>query len=237
MSDALRETIDKVSNYILENGLREGDALPSADAMTAELGVSRVAYREAMLYLRGLGVITSKRGSCFRLDGFDPARIFESALPLYMASSENLQEVAELRRVLEVGVIADVATNANADLQSEIDVVLAQMSHLLERNDATMPEFEILEVSFHLLICDASDCDLLKSIMRALFRYICKTPDIPVQDSARTALERTFLEHELIASAIRLNDGETALMAMRRHLSNGSLPGKIDSQSSGIPYN
>ena len=227
MVDVLGVTVDKVTNYIVENELHEGDALPTTDVMVEMLSVSRVTYREAMLYLRGLGVITSKRGSCFRVAKFDPARVFNTALPLYMMSNENLDETAKLRSILEVGVVGDVALNATDELKDALDDVLNSIEALLERDLATFAEYETLEVRFHSLISDASECDLLNSIMSALFKYIYKTPEIPITQEVKSALRRTQIEHRIIADSIRLNDSDTALMAMKNHLRGNSLLGRM----------
>ena len=215
-------------DYILEHDLKEGNALPTIDAMVDMLSVSRVTYREAMLYLRGLGVVTSKRGSCYRVADFDPARIFETALPLYMNSQENLNETAKLRGFLEVGVVSTVAANADEKLKTAIDETNLSLERLLERSDASLREYEELEAGFHSLIANASECCLLKSIMSALFKYIYKTPNAKIPEEMRTNLRRTNAEHKLIASAIRLNDPDAALMAMRNHLSGNSLLGRVE---------
>ena len=227
MADVLGATVEKVTDYILENDLREGDALPTTDVMVDMLSVSRVTYREAMLYLRGLGVITSKRGSCFRVAKFDPAKVFKTALPLYMMSNDNLDETAKLRSILEVGVVSDVALNATDELKDALDDVLNSIEELLERDTATLAEYETLEVRFHSLISEASGCELLNSIMSALFKYIYKTPETPITEDVENALRRTQIEHRIIADAIRLNDSDTALMAMKNHLRANSLLGRL----------
>lgn len=227
MADVLGLTVEKVTDYILENDLREGDALPATDVMVDMLSVSRVTYREAMLYLRGLGVITSKRGSCFRIAKFNPTRVFNTALPLYMMSSENLDETAKLRSILEVGVVADVALRATDELKNALDDVLNSIEELLERDTATLSEYEMREVRFHSLISEASGCELLNSIMSALFKYIYKTPETPITEEVKKSLSLTHIEHRLIADAIRLNDSDTALMAMKNHLRCNSLLGQF----------
>ncbi|NOY75643.1 MAG: hypothetical protein GXP32_07605, partial [Kiritimatiellaeota bacterium] len=56
---------------------------------------------------------------------------------------------------------------------------------------------------------------------------IYKTPSEPISESDKTALIRSNAKHKLIAGAIRLNDPDTALMAMRRHLRGDSLLGRV----------
>ena len=51
----------RIINYIKENGLKVGDALPKEMEFAESLGVSRTAVREAMLRLRTLGLVESKK--------------------------------------------------------------------------------------------------------------------------------------------------------------------------------
>lgn len=57
--------VDKVEARILaffkENGLRPGDAIPKELEFAESLGVSRTVVREALLRLRTLGLVESKK--------------------------------------------------------------------------------------------------------------------------------------------------------------------------------
>ena len=59
LSDVLQS---RLKHHILQNKLRPGDKLPSEDTLATQLGVSRMAVREALRSLEALGLIESRRG-------------------------------------------------------------------------------------------------------------------------------------------------------------------------------
>ena len=59
-NDSLVDRVEKhIIEYIKENALKAGDALPKELEFAETLGVSRTAIREAMLRLRTLGLVES----------------------------------------------------------------------------------------------------------------------------------------------------------------------------------
>ena len=61
-NDSLVDRVEKhIIEYIKENALKAGDALPKELEFAETLGVSRTAIREAMLRLRTLGLVESRK--------------------------------------------------------------------------------------------------------------------------------------------------------------------------------
>ena len=75
----LHETIQaRLMQFISDRGLRAGDRLPSQATQAQALGVSQVAFREAMRALEALGIIQGakpalRRGPRVVLDALPPA--------------------------------------------------------------------------------------------------------------------------------------------------------------------
>ncbi|MEZ4671724.1 MAG: winged helix-turn-helix domain-containing protein [Anaerolineae bacterium] len=60
---------DAVKQYILDNHLQDGDKLPSENALSKQLGVSRNSVREAVHSLASLGIIDVRReAACLSKD-------------------------------------------------------------------------------------------------------------------------------------------------------------------------
>ena len=114
------QLIGQITGYIRENGLRSGDPLPTESEMVKRFGVSRVALREAFCYLKALGLIVSRRGSCLRVANPGMADVVESVISRVCLPEANIvHELFELRRTLELGCIADAVENASeADLRT-----------------------------------------------------------------------------------------------------------------------
>src|SRR4051812_40637361 len=56
------QVTDSLIDYILEQGLSEGDSLPSSAELSERYGVSRTVIREALAALGGRGVLTRSQG-------------------------------------------------------------------------------------------------------------------------------------------------------------------------------
>ena len=100
------KTIGRLLEYIREKQLEPGSQLPTEAALLKILGVSRIILRESLSYLKGLGLITSRRGSGFRIAEVDFSGAMRQALEhISVVSSRHLSELMELRSQLEVGSV------------------------------------------------------------------------------------------------------------------------------------
>ena len=95
----------RIINYIKENGLKVGDALPKEMEFAESLGVSRTAVREAMLRLRTLGLVESKKHRGMVLLEPDLVSNFEKMLDPAIIDLRMLSNLFELRLMLELGMV------------------------------------------------------------------------------------------------------------------------------------
>ena len=96
---------DSLKQFIGDNGLVGGDALPPEGALARELGVGRNSVREAIKALESVGVLETRRGiGVFVRDfSFDP--LLEH-LPYGIGRElRDVEDVLEIRRTLELGLI------------------------------------------------------------------------------------------------------------------------------------
>ena len=100
--------VDKVEqnlrDFFAEANLQPGDAIPKESELARSLGVSRTALREALSRLRTLGLIESKRNRGIVLTQPDILGSFERVLNPMLLDSTTLQDIFELRLVLEMGI-------------------------------------------------------------------------------------------------------------------------------------
>ena len=100
--------VDKVEksiiDYIKNNALKVGDALPKELEIAESLGVSRTAVREAMLRLRTLGLIESRKHRGMVILEPDLVHNFEKMLDPALVNVKKLSLLFELRLMLEVGM-------------------------------------------------------------------------------------------------------------------------------------
>ena len=122
LSEAIR---DYVKEYILQQGLQAGDALPPETQLMEELGVGRSSVREAVKALQSLGIVTIRRGNGLyvREINFDP--VLEILTYSMRFDPFMFAEVFQIRVWLEAAVIGgSVQQISDADI-NELEAILA----------------------------------------------------------------------------------------------------------------
>jgi GntR family transcriptional repressor for pyruvate dehydrogenase complex len=107
-SDTMTDVVElRLRDYFKKKLFKPGDALPKELELAEALGVSRNVVREALSRLRMLGMIESKKKRGMILASPDVLGAFERVLDPLIIAEETLQDLFELRLVLEMGM-ADV---------------------------------------------------------------------------------------------------------------------------------
>jgi GntR family transcriptional repressor for pyruvate dehydrogenase complex len=107
-SDTMADVVElHIRDYFKKKLFKPGDALPKELELAEALGVSRNVVREALSRLRMLGMIESKKKRGMILASPDVLGAFERVLDPLIIGEETLQDLFELRLVLEMGM-ADV---------------------------------------------------------------------------------------------------------------------------------
>ena len=114
LSKQVMESIEKI---ILDQKLQPGDALPTEQQISEELGVSKSSVREAIKMLEALGVVEIRRGLCTVISE-NPEQgylnVFLSHLYLLSGSAEELRE---FRKIIEEAYTTQaIATATEADI-------------------------------------------------------------------------------------------------------------------------
>lgn len=118
---------DAIKNYIAENGLRVGDALPPEGELARQLGVSRTSVREATKALDVLGVIEVRLGSGLYVRAFTFDPIVENLPYAIQPDLRGLADLVEIRFNLEYGMAPRVIASATDQQITELKAILRQM--------------------------------------------------------------------------------------------------------------
>ena len=100
--------VDRVeSNLVLllqQQKLKVGDSIPTELELTEMLGVSRTVVREALMRLRLMGLIESKKKKGSVITSPDLFGNMSKSMNPHILSPETLREIFEIRLVLEIGM-------------------------------------------------------------------------------------------------------------------------------------
>jgi len=218
-------TIERILEFVREKKLRAGESLPSEVEMIKMFGVSRVILREAFSYLKGLGIIESRRGSSFKISQTDFVKVFERTLKhISFSGSNNIECLFDLRRRLEIGSIGDAVTNATEKDIENIRSAMDKLEAFAIKKDKELAEYELLELEFHQALVKPSGSQILSLVNVALKNYFITSSDaiskknMPTRKPDTEKLE--LLEHRIITYAFELKWPEIAEACLRKHLSH-----------------
>ena len=166
LSKQVMESIEKI---ILDQKLQPGDALPTEQQISEELGVSKSSVREAIKMLEALGVVEIRRGLCTVISE-NPEQgylnVFLSHLYLLSGSAEELRE---FRKIIEEAYTTQaIATATEADITA-IREALEQFRARCRDGTLTVDD----DLRFHNQILQATHNAFLISMgtaLNALFR-------------------------------------------------------------------
>ncbi|RYY21713.1 MAG: FadR family transcriptional regulator, partial [Chitinophagaceae bacterium] len=95
---------ERLREFLRNKSFRPGDALPKEIELAQALGVSRNVLREALSRLRMLGMIETKKKRGMVISQPDILGAFERVLNPLIIDDNTLQDIFELRLVLEMGL-------------------------------------------------------------------------------------------------------------------------------------
>lgn len=103
-----RSLVDKVEASLVQllsdQKLKVGDTIPKEITLAESLGVSRTVVREALLRLRMMGLIDSKKKKGSVITSPDLFGIMNKSMNPHILDQETLKDIFEIRMVLEIGM-------------------------------------------------------------------------------------------------------------------------------------
>ncbi|WP_028278479.1 FCD domain-containing protein [Arthrobacter sp. H5] len=225
MSMVSRRTLtDQVSEallqFIADEDLTPGDALPPAGELARRFDVSNVVIREAVAKLAGLGVLSRRQGRepIISLPGSD---VLGEILSIHARQERILRsDFLVCRAALEVESAGLAAQHGSPE--SRTAVLKPRMDTLRDAGNraATIDA----DLALHLAVADLSKNRALKVILMSIMDAISAELTGRVQGQGASTREATLRHHEAIVEAIISGDVPTARQAMIEHF-EVALPG------------
>ncbi len=210
----LRATIpdgvaQEIQRQISAGVLREGDQLPSVEALAADFDVSRTSIREALQALAARGVVEIKHGRGTFIRAVSDRS--DSHTTWIKEQQYALQELFELRMAVETTAARLAAVKATPAEIEQISDALAGMQV------AEAPEQVIAwDRRFHESIMRAAHNRLLEQAIALDAEFLSQARHRMQADPAHAA--QSVAEHGRILAAIERHDPEGAALMMREHL-------------------
>lgn len=210
--------VDKVEAKLVEllqdRKLKVGDSIPTELELCEALGVSRTVVREAMLRLRMMGLIESKKKKGAVITNPDLFGILSKSMNPHILDQGTLKEIFEIRLVLEIGM-ADFLFKriTKEDLKALKKIVK-------DEPEVSQDHFFIIdyEIAFHGKLYDITGNETLKKFQTMLlpvFDYVQKSSLLKTKGNLAE-----FVSHKGLVNILENGTPELFRNAMRNHLEN-----------------
>jgi GntR family transcriptional regulator, transcriptional repressor for pyruvate dehydrogenase complex len=206
-----KPALDKLLDYLAQNNLKDGDALPPERGLAEALGVSRRDLRAALASLEAAGRVWRGVGRGTYL-GTRPLKFSASLRSLRAGSSPA--DIAEMRLVLEPAFVELATRKASPD-------DLAELEKCARRNATAKDddEWQQWDHRFHLLIAQATRNPAIIALMEVVNGMRMK-PNAREKTADQDTRRHFAEQHQAVVKAMLERDGATAATRMRDHLLN-----------------
>jgi len=207
--------IEQIQDMIMRGELKNGDKLPPERELTQTLNIGRPALREALKALEVIGLIESRHGQGNFIVNNTENSFFKPLSLSFKLSNGNIEEILELRHLIENYTVKQAAINANAkDLERLYELyeclIEAETTELKSHYDKEF-HYEIAKISKNTLINN-----LLESTSYLFDNFINKT--VRMSFFEEDSIEKLYEEHLNVIKAIEKHDSEEASKFMDLHL-------------------
>jgi GntR family transcriptional repressor for pyruvate dehydrogenase complex len=222
-----KQAADTLRRFILSEGLKAGDALPSERELSEILSVSRNIVREALTILVAEGLITKKPGSGIFVTDFDPTSVTPQIAVNIDYDVRHRNALSEARAAVELGAVELIVSRITGEQIDELTRINQELRLKLEQNRSTIRH----DIDFHTILFQATQNQVLMDLIPLLVEYfrlsVAQTPAIIRHNAARIAVE-----HEQIIEGLRKRDVDATRQALLAHLDPpGTTPWRQKSKS------
>ena len=207
------EIVQQIRELVRDGSLKHGDRLPPEREMAERLEVSRSSLREAIRVLELQGMVVSRPGAgtfinTGQLDAM--ASVIASCL---LGSQQTVQDVFEMRRLLEPGIAALAAERATEEDIGHMEAALEEQKTQIQRGESGVEG----DTAFHFALAQATYNAALIKVVMAVSDTLRQSRDRSLQTNGRA--QRSLTSHCDMLELVRAHDCEGARQAMEHHIS------------------
>ena len=208
---------ERIISYLKTGNFKPGDVIPKEEELALALGVSRPVIREAMSRLRMFGLVESRKRRGAILKQPDLFGALERVLLPKMLSEKTLQDIFELRLVLEMGLADFLFLRKTQKDLDELEVIVKKEAKHLEKK-RTPSNIQILlecDINFHRKLYQISGNKSIQTFQRILLPAIRHVIDHQFQ---MDPLSYGSVPHLQLLEVLSHGTPEQFRLAMYKHL-------------------
>ncbi len=159
------EIVEQIKSLILTGNLKPGESLPPERTLAKSLNVSRVSLREALNTLQGMGLLEIQQGNRTFVRPLTTRSIHDPLVSFAKSSPANIMKVFEIRKYLELGVVALAAERATEAQIEYLEELLEHMEKDLQKNRLGAKT----DHEFHNTLADATHNEAYIHLMKTIY--------------------------------------------------------------------
>lgn len=210
--------VDKVEKKLVEllqqKKLKVGDSIPKELELAETLGVSRTVIREALLRLRLMGLIESKKKKGAVITSPDVFAILSKSMNPHILDQETLKEIFEIRLVLEIGMADFLFKRKTKEDIEELREIVRNEPKIADKHLFNISH----EIAFHGKLYEITGNETMKKFQKMLlpvFDYVHHSGLL-----GKPMPLRNFVSHKGLVDILEKGTPELFRNAMRHHLEN-----------------
>jgi len=201
----------RLREFLKKKSFRPGDALPKEQELADALGVSRNVVRDALSRVRMLGMIETKKKRGMVLAQPDILGSFERVLDPLILGEETLQDIFELRLVLEMGLADLIFLRKTDDDIRELEEIVKK-----EVNQVQKPFLVKNEIAFHGKLYQMTGNKTylrFQSMLLPIFEYVL---DYEIKTNGKVEVGK--VTHRDLVQLLKTGTSEDFRQGMKEHL-------------------
>jgi GntR family transcriptional repressor for pyruvate dehydrogenase complex len=206
--------LEHIKKQIITGQLTVGQKLPSVVDFAEMFGVGRSTMREALSALKAMGWLDIQHGGGTYVSARLPFQADDDDL---FKKAESIQELLQIRIILETGSAGLAARNRNSEDLIRLQSILVEMQSNMSDEEVS----EQADVDFHVMIAKATHNSLVIQLMESLSSKIHSM----MRDtrklwffSEQSSSLRLIEEHQEIYQYILEQNEALAIERMRQHI-------------------
>ena len=210
--------VDKVENKLVEvlqqKKLKIGDSIPKELELAETLGVSRTVVREALLRLRMMGLIESKKKRGAVVTSPDLFGIMSKSMNPHILDQETLKEIFEIRLVLEIGMADFLFQRKTPKDIKDLKEIVSNEPEITNQHLFNISH----EIEFHGKLYEITGNETMKKFQKMLlpvFDYVHHSGLL-----GKPIMLKKFVSHKELVDVLENGNASLFRKSMRYHLEN-----------------
>ncbi len=212
-----QQCAESMKAYITHSGLRPGDRLPTEHEWVEMLGVSRLAVREALQMIAGIGLIDVQQGRGAFVRSIADISVFDQLTFGLDLQQLNYHDVLEARAMLDLTVVELCMLRADPQSLADLGQLLEQMRSAEESGERS----EAAHRAFHYRMLHAAGNPLIERVgmmlMDTFWRIGDTIPDL-LHVPGNASVHDHYGSHCDLMDAIKSRDLSRSRAAVALHL-------------------